>query len=96
MSKKVPIRQCLGCRKHIAKNELIRIVKSPNGEISPDFKGKKPGRGAYICNNPDCFKKIIKTNALARAFKTQIPEETVNQLQDKIINKEISENLNGS
>ena len=63
------------------KNEIIRIVKSPEGEISVDDKGKKPGRGAYVCNNEDCLKRIIKSNALARTFKTQIPDGIIEKLQ---------------
>ena len=85
MSKKVPIRQCLGCRKHLPKNELIRAVKSPEGEVSLDYTGKMPGRGAYICNNTDCIKKAVKSNALARVFKTRISDELINELQEKEI-----------
>ncbi|MCL2819460.1 MAG: YlxR family protein [Oscillospiraceae bacterium] len=81
MGKKVPMRQCLGCREMKPKNELIRIAKSPDGEISLDDTGKKPGRGAYLCNDLNCFKRIIKSNALARAFKTKIPDNIINELQ---------------
>ena len=56
-AKKIPMRQCLGCREMKPKKELIRVVKSPEGEISLDFKGKKPGRGAYVCPNPACRKQ---------------------------------------
>lgn len=55
--KKIPMRQCLGCRTMHPKRELIRAVRSPAGEITLDFKGKAPGRGAYLCPNPDCLKK---------------------------------------
>ena len=81
--KKAPIRQCLGCREKKLKNELIRAVKSPEGEISLDFKGKKPGRGAYICPNPECLNRAIKTKALSRAFSTQIPESLMEELHAK-------------
>ena len=84
MPKKVPLRQCLGCREMKPKSELIRVVKSPEGEISLDETGKKPGRGAYVCNNVDCFKRIIKSNALSRAFKAQIPEDTIEDLQKQL------------
>ena len=83
MEKKIPVRQCLGCREHKPKIELVRIVKSPEGDVAIDSKGKNPGRGAYVCNDTDCLKRVIKTNALARALKVKIPED-------------ILENLNGS
>lgn len=73
--KKIPMRQCLGCREMKAKKELIRVVRSPEGEISLDFKGKANGRGAYVCPNRDCLKKAIRAKALERAFETAIPEE---------------------
>ncbi len=78
--KKIPIRQCLGCREHFPKKELIRVVRSPEGEISLDFKGKKPGRGAYICKNQECLKKIRKSKALERAFECTVPDEVYDQL----------------
>jgi len=62
------------------KSDLTRVVKSPEGDISIDDTGKKPGRGAYICSNEACLKRIIKTNALARAFKTKIPGEITDKL----------------
>ena len=81
-AKRKPERQCMGCREMKPKNELIRAVKSPEGNVSLDCTGKKPGRGAYICNDIDCIKKAIKSNALARTFKTKIPEDISNQLQN--------------
>lgn len=57
MPKKIPMRQCLGCREMKPKRELIRVVRSPEGEISLDFRGKKPGRGAYVCPDPECLKR---------------------------------------
>jgi len=93
MQKKVPLRLCLGCREMKPKKELIRVVKSPAGEISFDPVGKKPGRGAYVCKDEICFKKIIKSNALARAFKVQIPESTMDEMQNQLITKEV---FNGS
>ena len=57
MPKKIPMRQCLGCREMKPKKELIRVVKSPEGEVSLDFKGKKPGRGAYVCPQAECLKR---------------------------------------
>lgn len=75
MPKKIPLRQCLGCREMKPKRELIRVVKSPEGEVSLDFKGKKPGRGAYVCPSPDCLAKARKSKALERAFSAQLPPE---------------------
>ena len=60
MPKKTPMRQCLGCREMKAKNELIRVVRSPEGDISLDFRGKKSGRGAYLCPNEECLKRVKK------------------------------------
>ena len=84
MQKKVPMRQCLGCREMKPKRELIRVVRSPEGEVSLDFKGKAPGRGAYVCPNPDCLKKAIRAKALERAFSTQIPPEVYEKLNEEM------------
>ncbi len=75
LQKKVPHRQCVGCRTMFEKRELIRVVKSPEGDISLDFKGKKPGRGAYLCHSDECLKKAQKSRALERAFSCRIPDE---------------------
>ena len=80
MVKKIPMRQCLGCREMKPKRELLRVVRSPEGEVSLDTRGKKPGRGAYVCPNADCLKKAIKTRALSRALETAIPEEVMQRL----------------
>ena len=82
MQKKIPMRQCLGCREAKPKKELIRVVRSPEGQISLDFKGKASGRGAYICHDPQCLKKAIKSKALERAFSTQIPPEIYDKLNE--------------
>ena len=74
MQKKIPQRQCMGCRERKAKRELIRVVRSPEGEVSLDFGGKKNGRGAYICPNPECLKKAIRSKALDRSLEVTIPE----------------------
>ena len=83
-TRKVPIRQCLGCREHFEKCNLIRVVKSPLGEISLDFKGKSAGRGAYICNNINCLNRSIKSKAISRAFATDIPEEIYAVLKNEM------------
>lgn len=84
MEKKIPMRQCLGCREMKPKKELIRVVRSPEGQISLDFKGKASGRGAYICPAPQCLKKAIKARALERAFSAQIPPEIYEKLQNEM------------
>ena len=80
MEKKIPMRQCLGCREMKPKRELVRVVRSPAGEISLDFRGKAPGRGAYVCRNAQCLKKAIKARAFERAVSAQIPLEIYERL----------------
>jgi predicted RNA-binding protein YlxR (DUF448 family) len=75
MQKKIPLRQCLGCREMKPKRELVRVVRAPDGSVSLDFKGKSPGRGAYVCPNEECLKKAVKSRALERALEAQIPED---------------------
>ena len=84
MPKKIPMRQCLGCRETKPKKELIRVVRSPEGEISLDFRGKANGRGAYICPDPDCLRKAVKARALERAFSAQIPQEVYDKLNEEM------------
>ena len=78
--KKIPQRQCVGCRTMKNKRDLIRVVKSPAGEISLDFVGKKPGRGAYLCPDSACLTRARTTKALERAFETAIPAEIYDAL----------------
>ena len=80
MPKKIPMRQCVGCREMKPKKELVRVVKSPQGEISVDFRGKAPGRGAYVCPDSACLKRAIKSKALERGFETAIPQEVYDSL----------------
>ena len=84
MQKKIPMRQCLGCREMKPKRELIRVVRSPEGAISLDFKGKASGRGAYVCPDMACFKRAMKSKAIERAFETSIPEEIYAQLTEQM------------
>lgn len=84
MEKKIPMRQCLGCREMKPKRELIRAVRSPEGAVSLDFKGKAPGRGAYICPRSECLKKAIKSKALERAFAVEIPQEIYDSLNQQM------------
>lgn len=80
MQKKIPMRQCVGCREMKAKTELVRVVRSPEGEISLDFRGKAPGRGAYVCPQAECLRRAIKSRALERGLDCQIPQEIYDQL----------------
>ena len=80
MQKKIPMRQCVGCREMKAKKELVRVVRSPEGEISLDFLGKAPGRGAYVCPQAECLRRAIKSRALERGLDCQIPQEIYDQL----------------
>ena len=84
MQKKISMRQCLGCREMKPKRELLRVVRSPEGEVAFDARGKLPGRGAYVCPNPDCFKKAVKTRALDRALEVKIPEEVMERLASQL------------
>ena len=80
MQKKIPMRQCVGCREMKAKKELVRVVRSPEGEISLDFRGKAPGRGAYVCPQAECLRRANKSRALERGLDCQIPQEIYDQL----------------
>ena len=80
MAKKIPMRQCLGCREMKPKRELVRVVRSPEGEISIDHKGKKPGRGAYVCPDSACLKQALRSHALERSLDTSIPQEIYDAL----------------
>ena len=80
MPKKIPLRQCLGCREMKPKRELVRVVRSPEGTVSLDLRGKAPGRGAYVCHAPDCLKKALRSRAIARALEVEIPPEIYDAL----------------
>lgn len=82
--KKVPIRTCIGCNEAKPKKELIRIVKTTDGEVMIDLTGKKNGRGAYICPNTNCLEKAIKTKRLSRAFEMPINDELYEILRGQI------------
>lgn len=93
--KKIPLRKCTGCNEMKEKKQLVRIVKTPdktdeNGnivqksEILVDLTGKKSGRGAYICPNPECLKAARKARRLEKAFSCQIPDEVYEQLEKEL------------
>ena len=83
-AKKNPERQCVGCREKREKRDLIRVLRSPEGEISIDFTGKKSGRGAYICHSSACLKKAKKSGALARQLNCEISVEIYAELEKEI------------
>ena len=84
MQKKIPQRQCMGCRERKAKRELIRVVRCTDGEVRLDFGGKMNGRGAYICPNPECLKKVRKSKALDRSLEVSIPETVYDRLENEM------------
>ena len=85
--KQIPQRTCAGCMQKKDKNDLIRIVKNKQNEISIDKIGKKEGRGIYVCNNINCLEKAIKTRKIERSFETKISEEIYNDLRGVILDK---------
>lgn len=80
-TKKFPQRQCIGCGEMKNKKEMIRILKTPEGEFSLDSTGRKNGRGAYLCPSMDCLRKAIKSKGLERSFKMAIPREVYEALE---------------
>ena len=90
MQKKIPQRQCMGCRERKAKKELIRVVRGTDGVVSLDFSGKLNGRGAYICPQMECLQKAQKAKSLERSLEVPIPQEVYERLE-----KEMGENISG-
>ena len=84
MQKKIPQRQCMGCRERKPKKEMIRVVRCTDGTVSLDFGGKMNGRGAYICPDPECLKKVQKSKALERSLEVPIPDEVYARLQKEM------------
>lgn len=80
--RKIPMRMCVGCREMKPKKELIRAVRSPEGEVSLDASGKKAGRGAYVCFNAECLKRALKQKQLDRALEAQLDETANRQLTE--------------
>ena len=76
-----PIRQCMGCREHLPKRELLRVVRSPEGAVSLDANGKARGRGVYLCRDAACFKRVRKSRALERSLKSPVPEEVLGAIE---------------
>ncbi|MCI8907444.1 MAG: YlxR family protein [Angelakisella sp.] len=87
-TKKIPVRMCSGCGEHFPKKELVRVVRSPEGELSMDLTGRKPGRGAYLCPKVECLRKARKAKRLERSLACQIPEEVYTRLEEEISQSE--------
>lgn len=84
MPKKIPQRMCLGCRQMKPKKELTRIVRTVDGKIEVDITGKKSGRGAYVCKNPECIEIALKQERLSKALDFNITKEMVDKLKEDI------------
>lgn len=86
--KKIPMRMCTGCGEMKLKRELVRVVKSPEGEVSLDLTGKKPGRGAYVCRSADCLRAARKARRFERAFSCRIPDEVYDRMEEELSRNE--------
>lgn len=82
--RKIPLRRCIGCNEQKPKKELVRVVRSPQGEIALDRVGKMPGRGAYLCPSAQCLAKARKAKRLERALDAQIPPEVYERIEQEI------------
>ena len=82
--RKIPLRKCIGCNESKPKKELIRVVKNKENQINVDLTGKANGRGAYICNDPECFKKVKKSRKLNRAFSMEVSNDVYDDLLKEI------------
>jgi len=83
-TKKIPMRRCLGCMQSFPKKELIRVVRTPEGEVLLDLTGKKSGRGAYLCKDKACLKKAIKAKRLQSNLEVQISEDLIESLTKEL------------
>lgn len=83
--RKIPQRMCVGCRQMKGKKELIRVVRTPDQQVLLDKTGKKSGRGAYVCANPECFNQAVKGNRLQKALECQIPESVLEELRRELV-----------
>lgn len=86
--KKIPMRQCMGCNERKPKNELVRIVRSPDGEIALDFTGKKNGRGAYLCRSAECLRRAAKSHRIDRVLECTVPEAVYQAMEREIASYE--------
>ncbi len=86
--KKPPVRMCIACRGAYEKKQMLRIVKDKDGNISLDFTGKKAGRGAYICDKPECIEKCVKNKILGRVFEQEISSEVYDAIKRQYADKQ--------
>ena len=94
MQKKIPMRLCTGCREKNPKRDMLRVVKPPDSlTVVLDFKGKAPGRGAYVCRKPECLKRAVKSRALERALEVKISQDIYETLAEQMVKSE-TENIN--
>ncbi len=84
MQKKIPQRQCMGCRQRREKKELLRVVRTTDGTAMLDFSGKVNGRGAYVCPDPECLKKAQKSRSLERCLEISIPQEVYDLMEKEM------------
>ena len=82
--RKTPERQCLGCNEHKPKVELLRVVRTPEGDVVLDFTGKKSGRGAYICRNVSCLKKARRSKRIDKSLDVVIPEDVYDRMESEL------------
>lgn len=83
--KKIPMRKCIGCGEMKSKREMIRVLRTTENEIILDATGRKNGRGAYLCTDPECFRKAVRSKGLERALKTPVPAEVYESLEKEIV-----------
>ena len=88
MNKKIPLRQCVGCNEMKSKKEMLRVLKTAEGEVILDTTGKMNGRGAYLCRNAECLKKAIKHKGLERSLKMEIEKNVYEKLEKEFLNIE--------
>lgn len=91
MPKKTPMRRCVGCMEMKQKASLVRVVKNKEGELSLDLTGKKPGRGAYVCRDPECLRKARKARRIEREFSMAVPEDLYDRMEAELENDELAD-----
>ncbi len=87
-SKKIPVRMCTGCKEHLPKRELVRVVRTPEGEVVLDTGGKRSGRGAYVCPKLSCLQKARKSRAIERVLACPIPEDVYDRMEKEMVQSE--------
>lgn len=85
-TRRIPMRKCTGCNEMKPKKELVRVVRSPEGEVSLDLTGKKPGRGAYVCRNTECLVRARKAKRFENAFSCVIPDGVYDKMEEELKN----------